>query len=287
MLQPGDTIGVAAPASCFDLDRFHKGLDCLRNMGFTVHVPQEIFERKRYLAGEDHVRAQVINTLFADPAIKGIICARGGFGSMRILSQLDWDQIKNSSALVMGFSDVSALLSALVDKARICVIHSPNVLSLADAGPETLDSFFRAVTGNALPVKADRFLAEGRAQGILKGGNLSTLSHLVGTGFQPDFTDAIVFFEDVREPAYKIDRMLSQMKMANMFDAVSGVIMGDFTSCDHCELLPEIFEDIFLSGNIPILAGVHAGHGKVNLSLPLGQMVSIDSKTLEVRWKNL
>ncbi len=287
MLQPGDTIGVAAPSSCFDVKRFHKGLDCLSSMGFRVHVPADIFQKNRYLAGKDHARAQVINTLLADPSIKGVICARGGFGSMRILSELDWEGIKDSPATVMGFSDASALLSALVDRTHIPVVHSPNVLSLGDAEERTLNSFFRAITGNAAPIKADGFLAKGRAEGILKGGNLSALVHLAGTPYQPDFAGSIVFLEDVREPAYKIDRMLSQMKMTGMFDSVCGIIIGDFTSCDHCELLPEIFREIFLPMQIPVLTGIQAGHGKVNLSLPLGQMVSIDTDILEVHWKNV
>lgn len=284
-LKPGDTIGVIAPSGSFDPDRLHRGAACLENMGFSVHIPEDIFGKKRYLAGEDQVRAQVVNRLFANPDIKGIIAARGGFGAMRILDGLDFAVIKGRFCPVMGFSDTTALFSVLVDKANIPVIHGPNLVSLASANVETLESFFRVITGDLQPLKAESSLGQGRATGVFKGGNLSTLCHLAGTCHEPDFTDAVVFLEDVNEPAYKIDRMLYQMKMAGLFDHIRGVVTGEFSFCDRPHFLPQIFEEVFLDRDIPVLMGIQAGHGDTNLSFPLGQKVSIDTSSLLVSWE--
>jgi muramoyltetrapeptide carboxypeptidase len=285
-LEKGDLVGVAAPSARFDETKLHQGIVCLEKMGFQVRVPDQIFEQKRYLAGDDLNRATVINALAADPDIKGIICARGGFGAMRMLSYLDWHLIQAHPKLFIGFSDATALLTALMQRANIGVVHGPNLVSLADADLGTRTSFLDAVTGHgtALQVPQGVCVAPGRTTGILVGGNLATLTHLVGTEFAPDFSQCVVFLEDVGEPAYKIDRMLSQMKMAGLFSCIRGVVTGTFERCDHPEYLPEIFTDIFGEYQVPVLMGVAAGHGGVNLSLPMGCRVDLDADAKTLKW---
>ncbi|MEZ4551896.1 MAG: LD-carboxypeptidase [Desulfobacterales bacterium] len=129
-LKPKDVIGVAAPSARFDAQSFRKGVLCLESMGFEVHIPEGITGRYRYLAGTDQQRADVLNSLFADPGIKGIIAARGGFGAMRLLPLLDWDAIAGNPKLFMGFSDPTALISSPVCRAGICALHGPNLVSL-------------------------------------------------------------------------------------------------------------------------------------------------------------
>jgi muramoyltetrapeptide carboxypeptidase len=288
-LEKGDLVGVAAPSARFDKTRLDQGIRCLKQMGFQVRVPGKIFQEKRYLAGEDYCRAGVINQLTADPDVQAIVCARGGFGAMRTLAHLDWDLIRDHPKLFVGFSDATALLTGVMQNSGVGVIHGPNLTSLADAGARTRASFFAAVTGNMASVTvADGIcLKPGRATGVLTGGNLSTLTHLVGTRFAPDFANAVVFFEDVGEQAYKIDRMLSQMKMAGLFDTVCGVVAGSFEQCDLPQYLPDIFDDIFGEYHVPVLMGLAAGHGATNLSLALGRRVCLDAGARQLDWQAL
>ena len=286
-LKPGDLIGVAAPSARFDEKLFAKGVECIKKMGFRVRVPKGIFGELRYLAGADQDRAGVINELFSDPEVKGIISVRGGFGAMRILDLLDWEAIQENPTLFMGFSDASALISGLISKAGLKAVHGPNLVSLAKAGKGTLDGFHRAVTGQVRQIAVDqgKCLRSGEATGQLVGGNLATLVHMVGTRFQPEFDNGILFIEDVGEPAYKIDRMLSQMKMAGMFDRIKGVVTGSFEDCANPEYIPQIVGEVFGALDIPVLMGLPAGHGEVNLSLPMGEAVSLDAGNFLLRWE--
>ncbi len=284
-LKKGDTIGVAAPSARFDEKKLNQGIDCLKNLGFQVHVPREIFGEKRYLAGDDASRAAVLNELFANPRIKGIISARGGFGAMRMLADLDWELIQQNPKLFMGFSDATALLMALIQQTQFAGVHGPNLVSLADADTETISSFSQAITGlpRDILIPQGLCLATGLVEGKLLGGNMATLAHLIGTPFQPDFKGAVLFLEDVGEPAYKIDRMLSQMKMAGLFLGVQGVVTGSFDSCENQEYIPKILSEIF--DGIPLLMGLAAGHGDLNLSLVMGLDVVLDTSRALLRWK--
>lgn len=286
-LEKGDQVGVAAPSARFDKTRLQQGIDCLKSMGFEVRVPAQIFDQKRYLAGEDGCRAQVIHDLVTDPDIKAIICARGGFGVLRMLSYLDWDLIQSHPKLFVGFSDTTALLSTVMQQANIGVIHGPNLVSLADAELLTRTAFLDAVTGRVSRLSIPRGLCviPGRAEGVLVGGNLATLTHLLGTEFAPDFSQGVVFLEDIGEPAYKIDRMLTQMKLAGRFAHIQGVITGSFEHCDHPEYLPEIVAEIFREYQVPVVMGLDAGHGRVNLSLPMGCRVHLDTHAMTLKWQ--
>ena len=286
-LKPKDIIGVAAPSGRFDAQAFQKGVLCLESMGFEVHIPNGITgQQYRYLAGTDRQRADVLNSLFADPGINAIIAARGGFGAMRILPLLDWDTIAGNPKLFIGFSDPTALISSLVCTAGICALHGPNLVSLGRADKNTLNSFAKTVTGcfTRIDLPSDQVLAGGRATGRLVGGNLATLVHMIGTAYQPDFTGSILFIEDVGEPAYKIDRMLTQMKMAGLLECVKGVVAGSFENCDNDTYIPQIIQEVFFDANIPICMGLDVGHGAVNLSLPMGIGAILDADHACLEW---
>jgi muramoyltetrapeptide carboxypeptidase len=284
-LKKGDTIGVAAPSARFDDKKLNLGIDCLKGLGFKVHVPRAIFEQKRYLAGDDALRADVVNELFSDPNIKGIISARGGFGAMRMLSYLDWEMIRENPKLVIGFSDATALLNSVIQETQFAAVHGPNLVSLAGADPVTISSFYDAVTRfpKDILINDGVCLGPGRATGKLVGGNLSTLTHLIGTRFQPDFKGGVLFLEDVGEPAYKIDRMLSHMKMAGLFSGVQGVVTGSFENCENPEYIPHILSEIF--EGMPLLMGLLAGHGDLNLSLAMGLDVALDTIQCQLKWQ--
>lgn len=289
MLKHGDTIGICAPSGSFDRQQFEKGLDVIREMGFDLLIPKDIYETKRYLAGNDSLRAAVITNFFADKNVKAIMCARGGFGAIRILDILDWKIIQKNPKVFIGFSDITALLINLTKFPLMKVIHGPNITSLANAEQATRDSLYELlIIGSAgtsgMRANAPVIINKGSCKGNFLGGNLATLNHLVGTVYQPEFKDCILFIEDTGESPYKIDRMLTQMKMAGCFKGIRGVVAGSFKDCENLLMIREIIEEIFNEYDVPILAGIDSGHGRVNLSLPLGVEVELDTDKATMEW---
>lgn len=279
-LKPGDKIGIAAPAGPFEHEMFDRGTQIIEENGFEVFIPDGLAEANGYLAGSDAHRADLLNQLFADPSIAAIICARGGYGSLRILDRLDFDTIARKPKIFMGFSDITALLNVLYDRCGLVTFHGPVVTSLADAPELTIRSLFQTVTSDGkLETKVfnGTTIHPGVASGTLGGGNLATLCHLVGTPFAPEFDGKILFLEDRGEAPYKIDRMLMQMKLANCFQGVAGVVLGSFEDCGPADEILKIIHNTFVEYRVPILAGLAAGHGRDNLTLPIGIKATLDA----------
>jgi len=279
-LKPGDRVGIVAPAGPFDQDVFWQGAHILEEMGFEVYVPEGLLDARAYLAGSDAHRAEMVNQLFADKSIDAIICARGGYGSLRILRLLDYDTIAKNPKVFTGFSDITALLTAFFDRCGLVTFHGPVVTSLADAHELTIRSLFQTVTSDGkLEIEAPNGIAlqPGTASGILGGGNLATLCHLVGTPFAPSFSGKILFLEDRAEPPYKIDRMLMQMQLAGCFEGIAGIVLGSFEDCGSVEDIYRIIKDIYNDTRVPILSGLDSGHGSLNLTLPMGIEATLDT----------
>lgn len=279
-LVSGDTIGIAAPASPFDTKLFEAGLAVLKQMGFQVNVPEAVFEKTGYLAGLDPVRARVLNRLFADPKIKGIVCARGGFGSMKILPFLDYDTIRANPKAFIGFSDISAVLSVLEAKCDLVTFHGPVMTTLGRSSQKMKSSFLAALTSDQLiEISAvDGFCIQpGVAVGPVSGGNLATLCHLVGTPFEPVFNGKILLLEDCGEDCYRIDRMLTQMKLAGCFRKIAGVALGSFQDCGDSKNVNEVIREIFKEDEIPIMTGFEVGHGDRNMTIPFGVEAVLDT----------
>ena len=279
-LKPGDTIGIVAPAGPFDLEKFMKGKAVLESMGFQTFFDEDIFQKHGFLAGTDSQRLEQVNRLFADPCVQAIICARGGYGSMRILPFLDFEAIQTHPKIFLGFSDVSALLSVLCDQCGLITFHGPLVTTLAKATEKTIVAMKTALTSDAplvLIPEDGQVIKSGVCSGLVTGGNLTTLCHLVGTPYAPNFKGKILFFEDVGEMPYRIDRMLTQMKMAGCFKEIAGLILGTFKDCGQLNEIVGIFNTIFEDANIPILAGFNMGHGEHNLSIPMGLGATLDT----------
>jgi muramoyltetrapeptide carboxypeptidase len=279
-LKTGDKIGIVAPAGPFEGDAFEQGLKLLEEMGFEIYVPEGLLDARGYLAGTDEHRAEVVNRLFADESIDGLICARGGYGSLRILPMLDYDTIAKNPKILAGFSDITALLTVLFDRCGLVTFHGPVVTSLADAHELTISSLFETITSDGkleIEVSNGATLQPGTASGIMCGGNLATLCHLVGTPFAPSFTGKILFLEDRAEPPYKIDRMLKQMQLAGCFEGIAGIVLGSFEDCGPVEDLFRIIKDIFANTRVPILGGMDSGHGSLNLTLPMGVEATLDA----------
>ena len=279
-LKSGDKIGIAAPAGPFDRETFLRGIHIFEEKGLEVFLPDGLLDATGYLAGSDKHRAQLVNQLFADNSIDAIICARGGYGSLRILSLLDYNIIAENPKVFIGFSDISALLTVFFDRCGLVTFHGPVVTSLADANEFTIRSLFQTITSDgklAIEVPNGITINPGTGSGILVGGNLATLCHLAGTPFAPSFRNKILFLEDRAEAPYKIDRMLMQMRLADCFEGLAGLVLGSFEDCGPVEGIVKIVKDIFGDFQIPIVAGLDAGHSGTNLTLPIGIEATLDA----------
>jgi len=288
-LKAGDTIGIAAPAGPFRTDLFTQGMDILRDMGFKVQIPDAVFQREGFLAGPDEVRADVINTLFGDPDIHGILCARGGYGSTRVLPHLDWAVIRRHPKVFVGFSDITVLHCVLLDRAGLVTFHGPMGTTLAKATEASLSLLQRVLTSD-VPVDLKPFegvvLNHGEAEGKIIGGNLAMLCHLVGTPYQPSFDGCLLFIEDVTEAPYRIDRMLVQMTLAGCFDGVAGLVLGQFQDCGISAEIHDVFMRTFGPLGIPVVAGFPIGHGEENATLPIGLRARLNTRPPQLTYQN-
>jgi muramoyltetrapeptide carboxypeptidase len=279
-LKPGDTIGIVAPAGAFDRKIFRQGLSTLQSMGFQTRVPDEVFDKTRYLAGSDAQRARLVDQLFNDPDVQAIVCARGGFGCLRMLPLVDFDIIRTHPKIFVGYSDVTALLAAITRRSGLVTFHGPMVIPLATA-PELTRRTLMAAIASDTPLEvtpaAGVVIQTGRAKGPVTGGNLTTLCHLLGTPFEAEYQNHIVLLEDRGEAHYRIDRMLSQMKLAGCFNGIAGLMLGSFEDCGALDGIYQIFQEHFQDFHIPILAGFNVGHGKQNMTIPLGMEATLDT----------
>jgi muramoyltetrapeptide carboxypeptidase len=279
-LMHGDTVGIVAPAGPFDPKKFMKGKTVLESMGFRTFFDDGIFQKHGFFAGTDVKRGDQVNRLFADPVIRAVICARGGYGSMRILPFLDFETIQKNPKIFVGFSDISVLLSVLNDRCGMVTFHGPVVTTLANAIEETVEAMFTVLTSNTiLELKPEKgiVIKPGVSSGIMAGGNLTTLCHLVGTPYAPRFNGKILFIEDVGEVPYRIDRMLAQMKLAGCFEGLKGLVLGSFEECGQLDEIFRIVQEMFKDVNIPILSGFEIGHGKINITVPIGIEATLDT----------
>lgn len=280
-LRPGDIIGVAAPASPFDQQAFERGIAVLESMGYQVKIPENLFMRHGYLAGSDTDRAALLMNLFEDESIKAVFCARGGFGSMKLLPLLDFEMICARPKILLGFSDITALLVTIYNRCGMVTFHGPIVTSLKKDSDKTCSALVAAI-GSSRPIvlKPGKavILNPGQATGRLVGGNLTSLCHLMGTPYEPHFEGHLLFLEDRGEAPYRIDRMLSQLHLAGHLDGVAGVILGSFQDCGPLEDVHSVIKEAFRHTGVPILAGFEIGHGTDNLTVPIGLEASLDTQ---------
>jgi muramoyltetrapeptide carboxypeptidase len=286
-LQTGDRIGVAAPASPFDHDRFFKGLEVLRQMGFDPVCSDRIFLKTGYFAGSCEQRARDLHEFFAAPDIRAVWCERGGYGSLRLLECLDYPFIAKHPKIFVGCSDITTLLVTLHQKCRMPTFHGPMIASLADADPPSLKAISRTLTGFApvvLQAVSGRVIQTGRAAGPVLGGNLATLCHMLATPYAPDLAGCNLFIEDTGEKPYRIDRMLTQMRMAGCFDELAGLAAGGFTRCGPEKEIHRILADVFGDCPFPAVSGFPAGHDLPNKVLPIGVTATLDSEAMNLTY---
>ena len=274
-------MGVLAPASPCPADEMEAGCSILKRLGLKLVMekgPEDF--RHRYLAGVDEDRATRFNEFVQNPAIKALFCARGGYGSLRILPQLSYEQLRLTPKALIGFSDITAMILACHSQARIVCFHGPTVSTLAKADPESVESLWTALSSSdpmALHFPEALCLRPGEAEGAVLGGNLTTLCHLLGTPFFPSLVGCILLLEDRGEPMYRIDRMLTQLLYSNSFDKVEGLILGDFSETGPRDELNELVQERLAPTSFPILSGVPIGHERRNLTLPIGLSATLDT----------
>ena len=289
-LSRGDTIGIVAPASTFDRERFRKGVAQLKRLGFKVKYDSVIFDRYWSMAGHDQQRAEQINRMFADKEVKAIFCAKAGYGSIRTISYLDGKIIKNNPKIFVGYSDITILLEYLQRVSNMVVFHGPVVAGQIHQKMSriTLDFLLRNLT-QAKPLEEVAFpnmisLRPGRAEGKLVGGNISLLICGIGTPYDIDTDFKILFLEDVGEDMENIDNMLNHLKLAGKFKRVRGIIFGRMIDCYDSSgrkyKIADIVDDVLADLNIPIVSGFPSGHAHgngANVTLPLGVSITLDA----------
>jgi muramoyltetrapeptide carboxypeptidase len=282
-LEPGDTIGVIAPAGPVDQEEIQPTIDLLYKKGYRIHEAPNLFSRKGYLAGHDYVRLDDLHSMFSDNGIKAIFCARGGYGTIRILDRIDYDLILDNPKIIVGYSDITALLFAIFNRTGLVTFHGPMLRDLAKDGGDNLADFLE-LASSSMPriydLSGGMVLNHGRARGKVLGGNLSIISSLMGTPFMPMMKGAILFIEDKGEPLYRIDRMLSQLRQGGVIDGLSGLIVGRFIDCGDISDINELLRDLTSGTDIPVINGLLVGHDRENRTIPIGLHAELDTEDM-------
>jgi muramoyltetrapeptide carboxypeptidase len=290
-LKPGDTVGVVSPAAAVDRDFLSRGVEELVRQGYRVKVSEFALARDRILAGADSDRAAELTRFFGDPEVAAIFAARGGYGSGRLLPLLDFEQLRRSPKIFLGFSDQTFLLNAMVELSGMVCFHGPMVAKDVAGGitPRSMSHLKRLLAGelDRFDLRACEALHPGSAQGELIGGCLSIVVAMLGTPYVPGFGGKILFLEDTGEKAYRIDRMLVQLRQSGAMDRVAGVVFGGMRSPNDGDseqrLIREFAREQTAGLGIPVLWGVDAGHGTENFTLPLGAQAAIDTRSCRLR----
>ncbi len=297
-LQKGDTIAVIAPAGqLHNEDAFYKGAALLQEMGFSLQFPRGLWpgDGGGYLADSDCARSEEFNRIWAGDAA-AIIALRGGFGSLRMADGIDFELVRRKPKLLIGFSDITILLNLIYQRAGVVSLHAPVLTSLGTSTPEALERLYQCLTtplANYPPISAKNIeilrssgaiAAEKAENAPLIGGNLATLTTLLGTEWDFDYKGGFLLLEDIGEPLYKIDRMLTQLLLAGKFAGIAGVLIGDFhTAEEHPQNAPlrhlryietvwtRVLECLDSAGNdCPVYGRFPAGHIRENLAAAIG-----------------
>lgn len=298
-LREHSRVAVIAPSSPSPGEDLASGLDELREMGFEPVPGKSLYggtPKRGYLAAEsDAVKLEDIHWAFADPSIDGVICARGGSGAGRLIRHIDARIVAANPKIFVGYSDITILHALFARKCNLLTFHGPMASSknLREKTGATREAFLRALTDPS-PLgdveKADGesriCVVPGRAGGELAGGNLAMLCTTLGTACEIDTRGKIVLIEDVDEEPYSVDRMLNHLINAGKLADAAGILLGDFTNCKPPEkpesarfrTVSDVIDDVLVPLGRPILSGFSAGHGEVNITLPLGALAEIDAQ---------
>jgi len=295
-ISPGDTVALVSPSSATD-ERLSLQLakEAMQALGFKVRTGEHYASRYGHLAGTDAARAADLNAMFADDEVRAIVCVRGGSGAARLLPLLDYDAIRANPKVLLGYSDITALHNAMLAQAGLVTFHGP--IGAGSWNRFNVDQFRRVFferelvhyqnvvdAGDELVPRKHRTLTitGGNARGELVGGNLSVLVGLAGSRYLPEFDGRILFLEDVEEAPYRVDRMLTTLKLMGVLDRIAGFIFGECTDCDPGKgygslTLDQIFDDHIKPLGIPAYRGAMIGHIREQFIVPVGGKVELDA----------
>lgn len=304
-LKTGDLIGLTAPGSFISESELQDSITNLEKLGFRVYYSQNILARYGYLAGTDIQRRDDLHHMFTKKEVKGIMCARGGYGCSRILPLLDYDLIRQNPKILVGYSDITALCYGIFSKTGLICFHGPVAISTFN---DFSISYFNRVLLNPEPqllltsaINEDPDkqnysvvpIRSGKSSGQLAGGNLSIVVSLIGTPYDINCDGKIVFLEEIGEEPYRVDRMLTQMIEAGKFNKAAGIALGIFDKCepkqknaefDFSFSLMEVLMDRLYNLGIPVIYGLSFGHITNKFTLPVGinAELDVDNQTLRL-----
>lgn len=294
-LKKGDTIGLITPGSYIDDEGLEKAVKNLEDMGFHVKTGRHIRAERGFTAGTDAQRLDDLHRMFADDGVAGIWCARGGYGCSRLLPYIDYRLIRRHPKVLIGYSDITALLQAIHRETKLVCFHGPvaaseftdytrsqvSALLMDGAGPHTIE-LSEANGAEEEPAFQPTIIRGGKAAGPLFGGNLSLLAALAGTNYRLDATGKLLFIEDIGEKPYRIDRMLTQLRQSARLSAAAGIALGVFADCepapdDRSLSLRETLQDRLGDLGIPVAYGLSFGHIDNQCTLPVGIPAELDA----------
>lgn len=299
-LRPGDTIAFVAPAGPADPEKVAKAQERFEKMGFKVKVPATLTTRRdRYLAGADEDRAAEFNAAIKDKTVQAVFAIKGGYGLTRILERIDYAAVRENPKVIVGFSDLTALHLAVAKKCRLVTFHAPmpqyGLYRDDDGFGYSSEVFWRTVRADKYPKGESgytiagaptgpqpRRVVGGKAKGRLVGGNLTLIGATMGTPYQIEADGNILFLEDTGEKGYRIDRVLSQLRLAGLLDKFAGFVLGTFDGTDDKEL-EVIVREYLGHRKVPVIVNYPVGHTPFNATLPHGAVAEIDAEALTVR----
>ena len=293
-LRPGDAVAVAGPSGVVEGRRLEAGIRYLRGKGHPVQIAPHVSARHGYLAGEDELRAGDLNDIIAGDAARGVFFARGGYGLTRILDRLDIEGLRRRPRLIVGYSDMTALAMSLQCKGPYHFLYGPLVSEMGDPGAFDEASLWNALYGApaayTVPFRSADVLRKGRGVGPMIGGCLTLLVSLLGTPHDPDYRDAILFWEEIGEEPYRIDRMLTQLRNAGKFDHLRGMVIGSLTRCEPPRGAPslrikQVVLELVQWASFPVIWNVRAGHVGDKITLPLGLEASLNTTRRSIRFR--
>jgi muramoyltetrapeptide carboxypeptidase len=287
-LKDGDRIGILAPAGPVLQAEIQPGLDFLESRGFQLVYASHLLDRKGYLAGEDEARVKDLHAMFRDKKIKAVLCARGGYGTLRILRNLDYSLFSRNPKVFVGYSDITALLFALFKKSGIITIHGPVLRDLVKGDGHNANLLMTLITSEELitiDFPSGTAVKRGRAEGVVLGGNLSLICHLIGTPFLPSFKGRLLFLEERGEPLYRIDRMLTHLLLSGELEKCAGLMVGTFEECEDPVSVVDLVRERCSTLRMPIVAGFPVGHGLDNVPLPIGARAVLDTRRMRLEFR--
>ena len=293
VLKAGDKVGIVAPASNASEERLILAVELLSERGFNVVVSENILFETEYGVGDGskQIRADAFNALARDPEIKAIFCLRGGYGSMHILPHIDYKALRKNRPAIVGYSDITAMQTAILKKARLVTFHGP-MPSSNYGQDEAFDALFEILMEPKAPFTltnidgtAFSVLNEGVAKGRIVGGNLTLVRSLMGTPYEMDLKNKILFIEELDEAPYRLHRDLWQLRLAGKLDELAGVVIGDILpdkEYEEPDIYFHVLSDALKGLDVPIIYDVRAGHDDDPLTIPIGAMVQIEGDRVMV-----